>query len=132
MPVKNVASKKLALKCYFCGGALQSDDAHFEIFDQEERPFSSDRKDYVRFNEHGGQELYGALAYPGNGNGIWKNYRRVALFAHTGCGPDVGYNFTFDRLDENWDRQLGEKTWYTEGLSEALTVARKAMGIRST
>jgi hypothetical protein len=58
--------KTLKLKCYFCGGPLTADDAHLEIYDQEEPPFSSDRTNFVRFNEHGGQEIYGRLVYPGN------------------------------------------------------------------
>ncbi len=131
-PTKKIASKKLALNCYFCGGALRSDDAHFEIFDQEQPPFSSDRTKHVRVNEHGRKELYGALDYPGNGEGTWKNFERVVLFAHTKCGPDAGYHFTFDRLGEDWDRHLREKTWHTIGISNALAIARKAMGVRGT
>jgi len=125
MPTKT-ASKKLALNCYFCGAALRSDDALFEIYDQAQPPFRSDRTNFVRFNRYGGKELYGALAYPG---GIEGNYRRVVLFAHGGCGPEVGYGFAFDRLGEDWDRHLREKTWYTEEISAALRVARKAMGV---
>ncbi len=126
---KKIPSKKLALNCYFCGGALRSDDAHFEIFDQEQPPFSSDRTNYIRFNAHGGKERYGALDYPGNGEG---NYKTVVVFAHTECGPDAGYHFTFDRLDENWNRQLEEKTWYTDSIADALVIARQAMGVRGT
>jgi hypothetical protein len=128
MPTET-ASKKLALNCYFCGGALRSDDALFEIYDQAQPPFQSDRTNFVRFNQHGEQELYGALAYPGAING---NYRRVVLFVHERCGPEVGYGFAFDRLGEDWDRHLREKTWYTEEISAALRVARKAMGVRCT
>jgi hypothetical protein len=123
------ASKKLALNCYFCGRALSSDDALFEIYDQAQPPFRSDRTNYVRFNQHGRQEIYGALAYPG---GIDGNYRRVVLFAHEQCGPEVGYGFAFDRLGEDWDRDLRQKSWYTEEMSAALRVARKAMGVRGT
>ncbi len=54
--------KTRKLKCYFCGGALRSDNAWFEIHDQETAPFHSE---HIRFNQHGGKELYGALAYPG-------------------------------------------------------------------
>ena len=128
MPAKT-ASKRLALNCYFCGGALHSDDALFEIYDQAQPPFRSDRTNFVRFNRHGEQEVYGALAYPGGINGT---YRRVVLFAHQQCGREVGYGFAFDRLGEDWDGHLREKTWYTEEISAALRVARKAMGVRGT
>jgi hypothetical protein len=127
MTATKIESKKLGLKCYFCGAALHSDDAHFEIFDQEQPPFSSNRSNFVRFNEHGGREIYGTLAYPGGIDGAFK---RVVRFAHTDCGPDVGYNFSFDRLGEDWDRHLREKLWHTEEISAALRVARNAMGVR--
>ena len=118
--------KTRKLKCYFCGGALRSDNAWFEIHDQETAPFHSE---HIRFNQHGGKELYGALAYPGNGEslveaGKWRNYSHVVLFAHTECGPDIGYNFSFDRLDENWDKHLREKAGWWPGISEALRERR--------
>ncbi|SRR5258707_9114608 len=121
--------KTLKLNCYFCGGALKPDNAWFEIHDQETVPYT---KEHVRFNQHGGKELYGSLAYPGNGeslvqDGKWQNFNHVVLFAHTECGPDIGYNFSFDRLDENWDKHLREKVWWWPGISEALRDARSAM-----
>jgi hypothetical protein len=126
-------SKKLELNCYFCGGALRPDNAWFEIHDQELAPFRG--KAQVRFNEHGGKEECGSLAYPGNGEAIveegkWQDYARVVLFAHTECGPDIGYNFSFDRLDENWDKHLRGKTWWCSEISEALEIARSAMAHR--
>src|SRR5467141_1267898 len=98
-------SKTLKLKCYFCGGLLKLDNSFFEIYDQELPPF---RKPQVRFNEHGGKEERGGLTYPGNGDAIvldgqWQSFNRVVLFTHTNCGPDAGYAFSFDRLDEAWD-----------------------------
>ena len=128
MPTKT-ESTKLPLNCYFCGRALSSDDALLEIYDQAQPPFSSDRTNYVRLNHHGRQEIYGALAYPGR---MYGTYKRVVLFAHEQCGPEVGYGFAFDRLDKDWDRHLREKTWYTEEISAALRVARKAMGVHVT
>jgi hypothetical protein len=128
MPTKT-ESTKLRLNCYFCGRELSSDDALLEIYDQAQPPFSSDRTNYVRLNHYGRQEIYGALAYPGAMDGT---YRRVVLFAHEGCGPEVGYGFTFDRLGEAWDCHLRGKSWYTEEMSAALRVARKAMGVLGT
>ena len=121
--------KTLNLKCYFCGGALKQDNAWFEIYDQELPPF---QKPQVRFNEHGGKEERGGLAYPGNGDAIvadgqWKNFDRVVLFTHTECGPDVGYAFSFDRLGEDWDEHLQGKSWWCHAIADALEIARKAM-----
>lgn len=128
--VKAAKSKKLDLPCYFCGGALRKDNAWFEIHDQELPPFRG--KPLVRFNEHGGKEGCGGLAYPGNGEAIvgdgrWQDYERVVLFAHTGCGPDIGYNFSFDRLGEDWEKHLREKVWWSPGISDALETARRTM-----
>src|SRR5438046_3003169 len=53
-----------------------------------------------------------------------RNYGHVVLFAHTECGPDIGYNFSFDRLDENWDKHLREKAGWWPGISEALRERR--------
>lgn len=122
----------LKLPCYFCGGPLRRDNAWFEIHDQELPPFRC--SDYIKFNQHGGKELYGELAYPGNGDWAvqskrWHDFVRVVLFAHTECGPDVGYNFSFDRLAENWDRHLKGKVWWCFEIPEALKIARSAMGI---
>ena len=131
VPAKKTGhSKRLKLHCYFCGGLLLSDNAHFEIYDRELPPFHSE---HVRFNKHGGKELYGDLAYPGNGESIvqqgeWRSYERVVLFTHTKCGPDnVSYHFSFDRLGENWEQHLSEKGWWSPSILEALTVARKVM-----
>jgi hypothetical protein len=122
-----IAGKKLDLKCYFCSAQLRTDNAYFEIYDQEQRPFTSDRTNHVRFNEHGGKEIYGALAYPGNGEDRWENCTRVVVFAHGSCGPDCGYAFSFDRLGEDWDRQLSGKTWYCDVIGNTLKVAQTAM-----
>jgi len=126
---KTSRPKRLELICYFCSGRLHSDDAHFEIYDQELPPFHSE---HVRFNEHGARELHGTLAYPGIGEsltreGRWSGYERVALFTHTTCGHDRGYHFKFDRLGENWEQKLSEKGWWTPSIAEALTVARNGM-----
>lgn|GEM_PF-3139882 len=121
--------KTLKLKCYFCGGALKPENAWFEICDQELPPF---RKPQVRFNEHGGKEERGGLAYPGNGDAIvadgqWESFNCVILFTHTECGPDVGYSFSFDRLGENWDEHLKEKVWWSPAIPEFLKIARYEM-----
>jgi hypothetical protein len=42
--------------------------------------------------------------------------------------PPIGYDIDFDRLSENWERQLDEKTWMSTSskadLARALTAAR--------
>jgi hypothetical protein len=121
--------RALDLYCYFCGGRLKSDNAWFEVHDQELPPF---HKPLVRFNQHGGKEERGALAYPGNGEnlalqGEWSSSNLVVLFAHTECGPDIGYNFPFERLNEDWDGHLQGKVWWCSVIAEALEIARKAM-----
>jgi hypothetical protein len=124
-----MVAKILNLNCYFCGALLKSDDAHFEVFDQAQPPFTSDRTNYVRSNKHGGKELYGSLRYPGTGEG---NYKLAVLFAHSDCGPsDSGYRFTFDRLGEHWDEQLRENTWWAPVIAEALRTARASMRIKA-
>jgi hypothetical protein len=128
MPVNKV-SKTRALNCYFCSKPLKSNDAQFCIFDQEQPPFTTDRSDFVRVNEHGEKEEYGELIYPGGGEGE-VNYKTVVLFAHTECGPDSGYCFTFDRLGEHWDEHLTEKTWRKAVIFRSLATARNAMGIK--
>lgn len=126
--MKLTRSKQLSLRCYFCGGHLRSNDAHLEIYDQA--PPSSE---YVRFNEHGGKEIYGRLAYPGVGEGMvsrgtWTDFQRVVLFTHTDCGPDVGYAIAFHRLNEDdWERHLREKSWWVEAIEESLAVARESL-----
>jgi hypothetical protein len=127
---KTLKPKKLDLPCYFCGGALRKGDAWFEIHDQELPPYHG--KPAIRFNEHGGKEECGGLAYPGSGEALvadrrWRDYARVVVFAHTKCGPDIGYNFSFDRLNENWEQHLREKVWWSPVISEALEIARSAM-----
>jgi hypothetical protein len=127
-----MTTRALKLKCYFCGGSLKTNDAFFEIYDQEIKPFNG--KPGVRFNEHGGKELSGPLAYPGNGQGLvqdgrWRDYERVVLFTHTRCGPDCGYAFAFDRLGEHWEEHLQTKVWWPGVISEALETARNAMKV---
>lgn len=127
---KAAKPKKLDLPCYFCGAALRKDDAWVEIHDQEQPPLHG--KPLVRFNEHGGKEERGSLAYPGNGealvaDGRWRATAPVVLFAHTKCGPDLGYNFSFDRLGEEWEEHLREKLWWSPAILDALETARRAM-----
>jgi hypothetical protein len=120
----------LKLRCYFCGGNLKAGNAHVEIHDQELPPHRS--QTHTRFNEHGGKEERGSLAYPGNGErlcdqGKWNDFERVVLFTHTECGPDGGYHFSFDRLDEDWESHLRSKAWWIPEIDEALTIARKGL-----
>lgn len=122
-----MASRTLILKCYFCGKPLKSDNAHFEIFDQEQPPFTSEESERIRVNERGKKGTYGELTHPGCGEG---NYKTVVLFAHTKCGPDSGYSFEFERLDESWDEHLQEKTWWAPVITAGLAKARAAMGIK--
>jgi len=122
--------KTLPLICYFCGGKLRTDNGWFEIYDQELPPFRA--KPRVRFNRHHGREEYGSLAYPGNGEalvseGRWNRFQPVVVFAHTECGPDIGYNFSFDRLNEDWDKHLRGKVWFSLAIPDALRTARSAM-----
>lgn len=101
--------------------------------DQETATFRSEPA--VRFNQHGGKELRGALAYPGNGEDLvarqkWNDFRRLVLFAHTGCEPYFGYNFPFGRLsDLDWGKHLKEKSWWCGAIAEALEIARKAISV---
>jgi hypothetical protein len=100
-----------------------------EIYDQAPPDPASGN---VRFNEHGGKEVYGVLRYPGVGEGCvsrgdWEDFSRVVLFTHTDCGPDCGYAIPFHRINDNWDRHLSEKTWCDECIDEALTIAREAL-----
>ena len=126
-------SKTLKLRCYFCGGRLRTDNAFLEVYDQELPPFHNL---HPRFNEHGGQEFYGALTYPENGQYFvrekkWNGCSRVVLFTHAKCGPDIGYAFSFDDLGRDWDEHLQEKGWWCSAIAEGLEIARTAMGIKT-
>jgi hypothetical protein len=129
MVAKKTVSKKLDLNCYFCAKPLRSDNAFFEIFDQEQPPFSSDRSEFTRINEDGEKEEYGDLIYPGGGEDEG-NFKTVVLFAHQDCGPETGYYFEFDRLGENWDEHLLEKTWKKPVIFRALATARAVVGVK--
>ena len=110
-------SDRLDLDCYFCGAKLIRSSAWLQIYDRA--PFQY-QGSLTRFN-YGGRE---ALAYPGAGA---KGWRRVVVFAHTYCGPDCGYNISFDRLHEDdWDEHLREKTWWCPSITEAFNRARKS------
>jgi hypothetical protein len=81
--------------CYFCGEPFASVSHCFiEFYDQES---GSKPKQPLRKRTVAGQDvLYASLAYPLNGeemvrSGQWAGYERVALFAHSDCGPDSGY-----------------------------------------
>lgn len=121
----------MSLHCYFCGGRLSPDNAWLEIYDQQLPPFRSPK---VRFNRHGGKKERGMLTYPGGGCQIEKwsgGYERVALFTHTGCGPDVGYSISLEDVAkrlEFWRKHLSEgKVWWCSAIADALKVGREAM-----
>jgi hypothetical protein len=124
--------------CYFCGAPLVSmDDAFLELFDQEVGlPYLSQA--HIRFKANGGQELRGALAYPGNGlslvsDGSWSRSQSIVVFSHAECGPDIGYAIGLHQLAYvgaavDWSRHLGEKTRFPQvfdDLAHAESVATR-------
>lgn len=87
-------------RCWFCNGSFRSEkDTFVEFCDQEiGPPFLG--QTFVRFNEHGGQVLSGALRYPCTmSTPPWRNFATVMMFTHATCGPDVGYWLSLDRFD---------------------------------
>lgn len=69
-------------------------------------------------------ERFGDWAITADSDGA----RYVAHIGHPDGYPPVEYDIDFERLSENWERQLGEKTWMSDSsradLARALTAAR--------
>ena len=64
----------------------------------------------------------GALSYPGNGahlvsTGRWRDYESIAIFTHTGCGPNVGYPIQATQLStaaavDHFRKHVRDKVWW--------------------
>jgi hypothetical protein len=131
----------MACACYFCGRDLKPDDAWFEVCDMETAPYRA--KTIRCVNPEGGLaegvEYRGALAYPGSGpwkvqSGMWSGWERALLFAHTACGPDIGYNFKFAdyvAAEAKWVAHLREKDWWWCNLPGQIECALIMMKMRS-
>ena len=108
------------LLCSFCGKRLAAKNGWLEIYDEEVGPPFRSARCLPRFTQDGGRDIGGALAYPGKGAGAvdrgeWNGASTVVLFAHTACGPDIGYAIELTRISakDDWDCHLREKVWWT-------------------
>ncbi len=89
-----------SIACYFCCLPLKQNDA---------------------FIEFASRKPNGGLLYSR------EDFECIAIFAHARCGPLGLYWVPFSRLDENWEKHLRGKTWWSETFTAAFAAARSAL-----